>query len=114
MYPAGPEPFWFRAGGAWASGVGIESEEVAKGLDGDDGAGDGIFFRHRLLKKELQGFPGAATQIGKKIPVPRSGRGQAPRKYRRRIFGMLKTKCRWGIFRSTWEQSHCPNSTTRF
>jgi hypothetical protein len=25
--------------------------------------------RHRLLKEELQGFPGAATQIGKKIPV---------------------------------------------
>jgi hypothetical protein len=49
--------------------VGIESEEVAKGLDGDDGAGDGILLRHSLLKKELQGFPGAATQIGKKIPV---------------------------------------------
>ncbi len=49
--------------------VGIESEEVAKGLDGNDGAGDGILLRHRLLKKELQGFPGAATQIGKKIPV---------------------------------------------
>ena len=80
MYPAGPEPFWFRAGGAWALGVGIEAEEVAKGLDGDDGAGDGILLRHRLLKKELQGFPGAATQIGKKIPVPRSGRGRAPRK----------------------------------
>ena len=49
--------------------VGLESEEVAKGLDGDDGAGDGILLRHRLLKKELQGFPGAAAQIGKKIPV---------------------------------------------
>jgi hypothetical protein len=24
---------------------------------------------HCLLKKELQGFPDAATQIGKKIPV---------------------------------------------
>jgi hypothetical protein len=49
--------------------VGVESEEVAKGLDGDDGAGEGILLRHRLLKKELQGFPSAATQIGKKIPV---------------------------------------------
>ena len=49
--------------------VGIESEEVAKGLDGNDGAGDGIPLRHRLLKKELQGFPGATTQIGKEIPV---------------------------------------------
>ena len=29
-------------------------------------------------------------------------------------FGMLKTTCRWGTFLSTWEQSHSPNSTTRF
>jgi hypothetical protein len=85
-----------------------------KGLDGNDSAGEGIPLRHRLLRKELQGFPGAVTQIGKKIPVPRSGRGQAPRKYRRRIFGMLKTTCRWGAFLRTWEQSHSPNSTTRF
>ncbi len=35
--------------------VGIEAEKVAKGLDGDDGAGDGIPLRHRLLKKELKG-----------------------------------------------------------
>jgi hypothetical protein len=49
--------------------MGIESEEIAKGLDGNDGAGDGILFRYRRLKKELQGFPGAAAQIGKKIPV---------------------------------------------
>ena len=50
-------------------GSGIESQEVAKGLDGNDGAGDGIPLRHRLLKKELQEFPGAAAQSGKKIPV---------------------------------------------
>ena len=31
--------------------------------------GMGFFSGNRLLKKELQGFPGAATQIGKKIPV---------------------------------------------
>ena len=49
--------------------VGIEPEEVAKGLDDDGGAGDGIPLRYRLLKKELQGFSGAAAQIGKKIPV---------------------------------------------
>jgi hypothetical protein len=72
--------------------VGIESEEVAKGLDGDDCAGDRIPLRHRLLKKDFQGFPGAAAQVGEKIPVPRSGRGQASRKYRRRIFGRLKTR----------------------
>jgi hypothetical protein len=39
--------------------------------DGDGGAGDGPLLRHNLLKKELQGFPGASTQIGKKIPVRR-------------------------------------------
>jgi len=49
--------------------VRVEPEKIAKGLDGDDGAGDGIPLRHCLPKKDLQGFPGAATQIGKKIPV---------------------------------------------
>src|SRR4030042_3565439 len=49
--------------------VGIESEKVAKSLDGNDGTGDGIPLRQRRLKEELQEFPGAATQIGKKIPV---------------------------------------------
>ncbi|MFH1758767.1 MAG: hypothetical protein ABH969_12065, partial [Pseudomonadota bacterium] len=34
--------------------LGIESEEVAKGLDGNDGAGEGIPLRHRLLKKSVQ------------------------------------------------------------
>ena len=49
--------------------VGIEPKEIAKGLDGDDRAGDGISLRHRLLKKKLQGFPGAAAQVGKQVPV---------------------------------------------
>jgi hypothetical protein len=49
--------------------VGVESEEVAKGLDGDDGAGDGIPFWNRRPKKEFQGFPGASAQIGKQNPV---------------------------------------------
>jgi hypothetical protein len=75
-------------------GVRIESEEVAEGLDSDDCAGDGIIFRNRMLEKNLQGFPGAAAEIGKKLPVPVSSTGQAPRKYLRRIFGMLNTKCR--------------------
>ena len=60
--------------------VRIKSEKIAEGLDSDDGAGDGSVFRNRLLDKDLQGFPGAATEIGKKLPIPRSGRGQAPRK----------------------------------
>ncbi len=50
-------------------GVGIESEEIAEGLDSDDGAGDGIVFMNRILEKNLQGFPGATAQIGKKLPV---------------------------------------------
>jgi hypothetical protein len=46
-----------------------ESEEITEGLAIDDGAGDGIVFRDRLLKKDLQGFPGAAAEIGKKLPI---------------------------------------------
>ena len=49
--------------------VGIESEEIAEGLDGDDGAGDGIPLRDCLLDKNLQGFPGAPTEVGEKLPV---------------------------------------------
>ena len=49
--------------------VRIESEKIAECLDGDDGAGDGIILRNCLLEKYLQGFPGAAAQIGKKLPV---------------------------------------------
>ena len=49
--------------------AGIEPKEIAKGLDGDDGTGDGIPLRHRLPRKELQRIPGAAAQIGKKILV---------------------------------------------
>ena len=49
--------------------VGIEAEEVSESLHGDDGAGDGIILRDRLLEKHLQGFPGAAAKIGKKLPI---------------------------------------------
>ena len=49
--------------------VGTKSEEVAKGLDGNDCAGNGILLRYRLPKKDFQGFPGVATQIGKKVPI---------------------------------------------
>jgi hypothetical protein len=31
--------------------VRVESQEVAKGLEGDDGAGDGVPLRNRRLKK---------------------------------------------------------------
>jgi hypothetical protein len=49
--------------------VGIESEKIAEGLDSDDGAGDGIVFMNRILEKDLQGFPGAAAEIGKKLSI---------------------------------------------
>jgi hypothetical protein len=51
--------------------VGIESQEVAKGPDGDDGAGDGIPLRHRLPKKELQSLPRATQQFRAKALIHR-------------------------------------------
>ena len=49
--------------------TGRNIERFTEDLGSDDGTGDGILLWHRLLKKELQGFPGVATQIGRKIPV---------------------------------------------
>ena len=66
--------------------MGINSEKVAEGLNGDDGARNGIFFRDSLLKEDLQRFPCAAAQIGKKTAIVE--------KIPDSIFGMLKTKCR--------------------
>jgi hypothetical protein len=39
-------------------------ERVTEGLGSDNGTGDGIQLRHILLKKELQGFPGAVFTCG--------------------------------------------------
>jgi len=52
----------------------MSSGEVAKGLDDNDGTGDGIHLRNRPLKLELQGLPGTAVWIGKEDPVI----GEAP------------------------------------
>ena len=49
--------------------MGIESEQIAEGLYGDYGTGDGILLRNRLLDKDLQGFPGTPAQISKKSPI---------------------------------------------
>jgi hypothetical protein len=49
--------------------VGIEYEEVSEALNSNDCAGDGIVFRNRILDKNFQGFPCAATEIGKKLPI---------------------------------------------
>ena len=53
-------------------GVRIKSEEIAEGLHGDDGAGDGIIFGDRLLEKDLQGFPGTAAEITALALSPKS------------------------------------------
>jgi hypothetical protein len=50
-------------------GVGIKSEEISKTLNSNDRAGDGIIFGNRLLEKDLQGFPGTAAEISKKLPI---------------------------------------------
>ena len=41
--------------------VGIKSEEVAKALNSNDCAGDGVVLMDRLLEKDLQGFPGTTA-----------------------------------------------------
>ena len=75
-------------------------------LDGDDGAGDGIILRNCLLEKYLQGFLGAAAQIGKKLPVVEEVTSQDLRDAEDEMPG--------GIFLRTSMQSHSPNPTTRF
>jgi hypothetical protein len=42
---------------------------IAESLDSNDGAGDGIVLRDRILEKNLQGFARAAAEIGKKLPI---------------------------------------------
>ena len=49
--------------------VGVESKEVAEGLDGDDRAGDGFIFGNHMLHENLQRIPGAAAETGKKLSV---------------------------------------------
>jgi hypothetical protein len=66
--------------GAEDVAVRVEVEEMAEGLDGNDGAGSSLVFWRGPKQKHLQGIPGAAVQIGEKFSIPRSGRGQAPRK----------------------------------
>ena len=49
--------------------VGIEAEEVAEGLDGDDGAGNRIPFWYGLLQEDLQRVPGASAQLMEKPAI---------------------------------------------
>ena len=49
--------------------VGVEAEEIAKGLDGDHRAGNRILFMNDLLKKNLQRFPSTTAQLMQKISI---------------------------------------------
>ena len=49
--------------------VGIDPEEVAKSLHGNHRAGDRRLFRHGLLHKDFQRFPGAAAEGGKQFSI---------------------------------------------
>ncbi len=55
----------------------------------------------------------SALGADERIDFPGSGPGQAPRKYRRRILGMLNTTCRCGTALTTSRHNHSQNSTTR-
>ena len=47
----------------------VEAEEIAKGLDGDNRAGNRILFRNDLLKKNFQGFPSTTAQLMQKLSI---------------------------------------------
>jgi len=49
--------------------VGVKVEEIAKRLDSDGRDEYWVLLGDRLLKKDLQGFPGPATQIEEKTAV---------------------------------------------
>jgi hypothetical protein len=49
--------------------VGIESESITEGLDGDNCAGNGILFRNDILEENLQRFPGTAAQVMQKFSI---------------------------------------------
>ena len=50
-------------------GEGGPDDVAGQVLHGRFIVGDGIIFGNRLLEKDLQGFPGATAEIGKKLPV---------------------------------------------
>ena len=47
----------------------MKSKKGVKHLHSDDRARDGVILMDRLLEKDLQGFPDAAAEIGKKLPI---------------------------------------------
>ena len=49
--------------------VGVETQEVPKGLDGNDGAGDCSLLRHNGLEKHFQRVPCTSAQLGEESSV---------------------------------------------
>ena len=49
--------------------VRVETQEIPKGLDGNDGAGDCILLRDNVLEKHFQRVPCTSAQSGKESSV---------------------------------------------
>jgi len=49
--------------------VGVESQKIPKGLDGNDGAGECILLRDDGLEKDFQRVPWAAAQFGEESSI---------------------------------------------
>ena len=49
--------------------VRVETQEIPKGLDGNDGAGDCIFLRDNSLEKRFQRLPCTSAQLGEESSV---------------------------------------------
>jgi hypothetical protein len=45
------------------------SDEIAKRLHSNDGAGDGVVLRDCLLDENLQSVPGTAAQVGQEFSI---------------------------------------------
>ena len=49
--------------------VGVESQEIPKGLDGNDGAGECILLRDNGLEKDFQRVPCTSAQLREESPI---------------------------------------------
>ena len=49
--------------------MGVESREIPKGLDGDDGAGECILLRNNGLEKRFRRVPCTSAEIGEQLSV---------------------------------------------
>jgi len=49
--------------------MGVESQEIPKGLDGNGGAGECILLRDNGLEKDFQRVPCAAAQFGEQFSI---------------------------------------------